>query len=179
MLIKGNRGIVEIKDKIVIKRKNPKSTAIGRIEIEATFLKRLNKYNIGPKFISFKNDELTMERIKGIGFENYIKTNDWKPIVTELFSQMYQMDKLKINKMEMHHPIKHIIVRENKPVLIDFERCKVTQNPKNVSQFVEYLRKLRLINYTDEMKKLVQEYKKEINKEKTSNSRFKPSKNIN
>ena len=40
----------------------------------------------------------------------------------------------------MHHPVKHIIIGKNrKPVLIDFERCRKTEKPKNVTQFCQFL----------------------------------------
>ena len=148
-LAKGKRGIVYTASykgkKIALKKKNPKSTAIARIEIEAQFLKKLNEYGIGPKFIFFRDDEVGMEFIDGEKFESYILGNDKKNILKvneELFSQLYQMDKLGINKEEMHHPFKHIIVREDKPILIDFERCHYTEKPKNVTQFVQYIMKL-------------------------------------
>lgn len=146
---KGKRGLVYTADykgkKIAIKIKNPKSTAIARIEIEAKFLKKLNKYGIGPKFIFFKNDELGMEFIHGELFRDYIQKNDKKKIIKvirDIFEQLYTMDKLGINKEEMHHPVKHIIINKNKPYLIDFERCHYSQKPKNVTQFVQYIARL-------------------------------------
>jgi len=149
---KGKRGIIHLaqyKGKtIVVKSKNPKSTAIARIEIEAQFLKKLNKFSIGPKFHFFKDQKLGMEFIEGVLFEEYIQKNSKKNIqavITDLFTQLFQLDKLKINKEEMHHPVKHIIVRNHIPVLIDFERCHYTEKPKNITQFVQYLSKDRII----------------------------------
>jgi predicted Ser/Thr protein kinase len=51
---------------------------------------------------------------------------------------------LKVNKEEMHHPHKHILVcAKNKkaliPVMIDFERCHLTSKPTNVTQFLEFI----------------------------------------
>lgn len=146
---KGKRGLVYTADykgkKIAIKIKNPKSTAIARIEIEAKFLKKLNKHGIGPKFIFFKNNQLGMEFIHGELFQDYIQKNDKKKIIKvirDIFEQLYTMDKLGINKEEMHHPVKHIIINKNKPYLIDFERCHYSQKPKNVTQFVQYIARL-------------------------------------
>ena len=39
----------------------------------------------------------------------------------------------------MHHPLKHIIISKDKPALIDFERCHYSKNPKNVSQFIQFI----------------------------------------
>ena len=159
MLAKGKRGIVFLKrfggKQIVVKKKNPESTAVGRIAIEAKFLKLLNKYDIGPRFIYYKEDELGMEYIKGELFEEY---TDNEKVVKEIFLQMYQMDKLGINKKEMHHPTKHIIIRDGKAVLIDFERCHYTEKPKNVSQFVQYIR--RVFNLDNRILEAAKEYKK-------------------
>jgi len=49
-----------------------------------------------------------------------------------------------VNKFEMHHPTKHILIKAGKPsrktvVMIDFERCRWTEKPKNVTQFVQFL----------------------------------------
>ena len=54
--------------------------------------------------------------------------------------QMFIMDKLKINKEEMSHPQKHIIInKKNNPILIDFERSRYTIKPSNVTQFTDFL----------------------------------------
>ena len=45
-----------------------------------------------------------------------------------------------MNKEEMSHPQKHIIInKENNPILIDFERMHYTINPSNVTQFSDFL----------------------------------------
>ena len=59
-------------------------------------------------------------------------------MLKDVLRQCFILDKLKINKLEMHHPVKHIII-DKKPVLIDFERSYYTENPKNVSQFCQFL----------------------------------------
>jgi predicted Ser/Thr protein kinase len=43
-----------------------------------------------------------------------------------------------VNKEEMHRPLKHIIVGKDAR-FIDFERCSKTKNPKNVTQFCNYI----------------------------------------
>jgi len=145
-LTKGHRGLLSTglcnNKKIAIKTKNPKSTAIGRIENEAKWLKKLNKYSIGPKLIFFDNDYFAYYFIDGDFIVNYIKKsnkNNIKKIVKNIFNQLFMLDKLKIDKEEMHHPLRHIIVSKNKPYLIDFERTHFSQNPKNITQFCQFL----------------------------------------
>lgn len=144
---KGKRGLVYFSKcrnkKIILKIKNPESMAENRIENEFNFLKILNKKNIGPKALFFKNGKLGMEFIDGIYFLDFIKKENNKnailKIIKALYDQLYELDKLKINKEEMSHPHKHIIITKNKPVLIDFERSHYTEKPANVTQFSVFL----------------------------------------
>jgi len=138
---KGKRGIIYKKGNFVVKVKNPESKAVKRIRNEAEYLKLLNKYNIGPKFISYSKGKLKMKLVKGDFIIDFIKKNDKKKIIKTLkdvLKQCFVMDKLKINKLEMNRPFKHIIA-DKKAVLIDFERCYKTEKPKNVTQFVQFI----------------------------------------
>ncbi len=143
---KGHRGLLLIADyknkKAVIKSKNPKSTAIGRIENEVKWLKILNKYKIGPKLNFFDCDYFVYDYIYGDFIVDYLKKsakNNIKKIIKNVFKQLFILDELKVDKEEMHHPIKHIIVSKQKPYLIDFERAHYAQHPKNVTQFCQFL----------------------------------------
>jgi release factor glutamine methyltransferase len=160
-LAKGKRGFVfkgELKNKLVgIKIKNPESEAILRVENEINFLKLLNKKGIGPKLLFFGEDYLVYEFVEGVNISEFFnakennnknikKLNNGKnkkiilKIIKNILNQMFTMDKLKINKEEMSHPHKHIIIDSKyKPVLIDFERVHYTINPSNVTQFSDFL----------------------------------------
>jgi predicted Ser/Thr protein kinase len=101
------------------------------------------------------------------------------------------LDQLKVDKEEMHHPIKHIIITKKlKPimidagkskissiqktpdvVLLDFERCHNVENGKNVTQFSVFLIRLKelLLEYgikieQDKMIELLKIYKREQTK---------------
>ncbi|MEA3378365.1 MAG: hypothetical protein U9Q69_01875 [Nanoarchaeota archaeon] len=176
---KGKRGIVyKVTHKgkpVVLKIENPQSQACQRIKNEAYWLKRLNKYGIGPKFIKFKNNELTREFVKGKEILNWIndnKKNKIKKILKQIFEQCRQMDKLKVNKLEMHKPVKHIII-DKKAIMIDFERCYKTDKPKNITQFVQFLKSAKVKPLLDEKDitfdekeatKAAKEYKSQQNK---------------
>ena len=144
---KGKRGFIYTaklgKKKIAIKEKNPESKAQSRIEFEAYWLKKLNKYKIGPKFIFFKDNSLAYEFVEGIFIEEFIENStkrDIKKVLINLFNQMFLLDELGINKEEMHHPYKHIIItKKTKPVLLDFERANNTEKPSNVTQFCQFI----------------------------------------
>lgn len=146
------------KKEFIIKSKKPNSKAKARMENEAKFLKILNKYKIGPKLIDSGKNYLIYEFIKGKFFPEYIKTNNSKKIILNVLEQCRILDKLKINKKEMHHPVKHIII-DKKPVMIDFERCYYTKNPKNVTQFCQYLMLINNKLKNPKFLKILKEYK--------------------
>lgn len=146
---KGKRGFIFTGNfkgkKVAVKIKNPESSAVLRIENEANFLKKLNKKGIGPKLLFFGDDFIVYEFVDGISFTDFLKNkNSNKNIVLKLikniFNQLFILDKLNINKEEMSHPQKHILINSrNKPVLIDFERCHYSIKPGNVTQFCDFL----------------------------------------
>jgi release factor glutamine methyltransferase len=142
---KGHRGYIYTGKlngkKITIKLKNPASKASGRIKNEVNFLKTLNKNGIGPKLIKANSDYFVYEFVEGDFLPKFIQFNTKdkiKPVLIDIIKQLHTMDTLKINKEEMHHPYKHIIIN-TKPVLIDFERANKSSKPHNVTQFCQYL----------------------------------------
>ncbi len=151
---KGKRGKIFLIKDIAIKK------GLARhIKNEVKWLKLLNKYEIGPKLISYKNNYFKYKFVKGEFIFNYIKDNNEsniKKVLINILKQCRTLDKLKVNKMEMHHPVKHIIINK-KPVMIDFERCYKTNKPKNVSQFCQFL-------ISNNLKGLLKNKKIKINK---------------
>jgi len=144
-LARGKRGVVFTGTfkgrKIAIKAKKKESMAIGRIENEANYLKLLNKKGIGPKFIFAGDGYLCYEFVNGKFIVDYLEKcskAQAKSVLKALFKQLYVLDQLKVDKEEMHHPFKHIIVGK-KAVMIDFERCHKTLAPKNVTQFLQFV----------------------------------------
>ncbi|MBS3133808.1 hypothetical protein J4214_01085 [Candidatus Woesearchaeota archaeon] len=137
-LDKGHQGIIYTNSErnIIIKISNK-----NKVSKETNWLKKLNKYNLGPKLISARDEYLMMEHINGKRILDYIKCADKTEIlrlIKEVMAQCRILDKLKVNKAEMHHPVKHILVNK-KVTLIDFERCHRTKNPKNVTQFCHFI----------------------------------------
>lgn len=128
--------------KAIIKTSDPKSEAKSSILKETYWLKKLNKEKIGPKLYYSNEKEVIMEYIKGLTLPEWTKTATKKEILTvlqKILDQCNTLDKLGITKEEMHNPYKHIIIRNKKPVFIDFERAIHSLNPKNTTQFVQYL----------------------------------------
>ena len=146
-LTKGHRGLLFTgfykNKKVAIKTKNPQSTAVGRIENEVKWLKKLNMHKIGPKLLFGEKDYFVYEFIDGDFIVDYLEKASKqaaKKIIKKIFNQLLILDKSKIDKEEMHHPIKHVIVNnKNNACLLDFERAHYAQSPKNVTQFCQFL----------------------------------------
>ena len=114
---------------------------------ESKWLKQVNPLGIGPRLIFSEEDYLVMEFIEGEIFSEWIKEkekNEIKKVLIKILEQCYKLDQAGISKQEMHHPQKHILIdKYNHPTLIDFERSKLEEKPKNVTQFLEYLCRMR------------------------------------
>ncbi len=142
LFAKGKRSEVYRDGDVIIKIEREDIQAVERIRNEAKWLKILNRYNIGPKFIKRVDKKLYMEFIDGEKILDYSKNaskKDLKKVLLDLLDQCRTLDKLKVNKYEMHKPLKHVLVRNGKVVMIDFERCKNVLKPKNVTQVSQFL----------------------------------------
>jgi len=144
--------------KVVIKKEK---RGLGRIDNEAKWLRKLNKYKIGPKLIKSGKDYIVYHFVEGEYFIDYYRKNGKKAsvkFIKDVLKQCRTMDKLKVSKFEMHNPVKHIIV-DKKAVQIDFERCTKMDKPKNVTQFVQFLVKIGFVKRTKKLTDLLKEYK--------------------
>ena len=120
-----------------------------------------------------------MEYIEGQRILDYfadkdVTKKDILNIIEKVLVQLYTMDKLKISKLELTHPYKHIIIRNKEPVQIDFERCTYTNKPKNVTQFIQFLCSGKIAHIVKNkdikidakaLRELALKYKKDIKKE--------------
>jgi putative serine/threonine protein kinase len=144
---KGKRSIIysfNKKDtKYIIKTEKPGIQAKERLKNEAKFLKILNQHDIGPKIIDHGTNYICYKFIKGKPLLEYLRTTkNKKQILKQILKQCRTLDELKINKLEMHKPVKHIYIYRNKARMIDFERCYYTNKPKNVTQFIQFILRL-------------------------------------
>jgi release factor glutamine methyltransferase len=161
-LAKGHRGLIFTgslkKKKVTIKVQRSDIGAKGTVNNEANRLKLLNKHNIGPKLLFAGNDFFVYEFVDGEFIFDYFSRPDVKknPVISvlkDVFGQMYTLDHLGLNKEEMHHPPKHIIItKKGKPVLLDFERCKPHKNVHNVTQFCQFVISGKLLPYLEKNK---------------------------
>jgi len=170
-LAKGKRGEVYTElykgKRVAIKRERAGSTAINRLENEAYWLKKLNKKKIGPKFIKLEKGSLFMEYVQGEPVGEYLEKKKLsKALAKEILEQCRILDELQVNKLEMNHPTKHILIKKGKVsrktiVMLDFERCKQTEKPKNVTQFCQYITKHNLKVDKKKLMQVLRDYKKD------------------
>ena len=159
---------------VAIKMKLDSSTAPGTLELETRNLRLVNRGGIGPKLYYFSKDFLIMEFVEGIALDKFIeakgKDSDLvKLALVQLLIQARQLDKMKLNKDEMHRPFANVLVSELEGskvsvVLLDFERCRNHQTPSNVTQVVSFLMKFGFIDHEQGIK-AAEEYKKKYGDE--------------
>ncbi|MBS3116381.1 methyltransferase [Candidatus Woesearchaeota archaeon] len=134
---------------VAVKVKNEQSAAEGTVENEVKWLKLLNKYHLGPFFLFSGKNYFVCQFIEGEFIMKWIEKNTKDKIILllkNILQQCYVLDTFKVTKEEMHHPQKHIIIDSNNtPVFLDFERCTETPKPKNVTQFLEFLCRIKEI----------------------------------
>lgn len=140
---KGKRGMIFTAKfrgkKVAIKIKQKETKAQNIIENEAKMLMRLEKYKFSTKFLFKNKNYLVYEFIEGEYLKNWIKKTsikNAKDVLIKIINICRLLDTLGINKEEMHHPWKHVIIRKSDVKFIDFERAHFTQNPHNVTQFL-------------------------------------------
>ena len=157
---------------VAVKLKKRESEAQGSIMNEAFWLKRINKYRIGPRFLFSGRDVVVYEFVPGDFIPDFIekeKKERIKKVLLSVLRQCFQLDQLHATKEEMHHPYKHILVHKGKATLIDFERMHRTKKPQNVTQFVQYICSLSPLLEKKgigldclELRTLAQDYKHEM-----------------
>ena len=163
----GKRSVVYCFLWFAVKVKRTESTAINRLANETYWLKILQQYHIGPRLYFFGKHFLILQRVRGervLDFFTLASLEEKKFVVFEVLRQCRILDQLHVDKLEMHRPVKHILItKRKKVVMIDFERCKYAQKPKNVTQFIQFLPKLGIEFDKEKMRKRLQRYKNSYN----------------
>lgn len=153
---KGKRGIVSTAlyggRKVLVKERNP-SSAVDTVAHEAAMLQLVNEHGIGPLFIALDDHQLIREFIDGEEILDWIahaRKPQIKEALLEVLAQCRALDLMGINKLEMTHPHKHILISAGRPVFIDFERARRTEKPKNLTQVCQWLTNKQLSQLLEE-----------------------------
>ncbi|RME78258.1 hypothetical protein D6774_01680 [Candidatus Woesearchaeota archaeon] len=148
--------------------KSQRATTSNTIVMEAKLLKEL-KLKYAPRVLFIGSDYFVYDFIEGEFFPKWLEHASRREVLDalhQIYEYMYDLDRKGYNKEEMHHPTKHIIMTaNNKPYLVDFERCRRSDKVHNVTQFTQYviaiapeLEKKGISVNVDAMRKRAQEY---------------------
>lgn len=143
------------------------------LEGEGRILKLVNEVGVGPKLISVKDTVIAMEYIEGEFLPNWLR-NERKPekiikIIRDILEQCHKLDSIGVDHGELSNPREHIIVKNERAVIIDFETASLCRKCRNLSSIISYLffkrenaEILKKIMKWDEEKllKLIREYKR-------------------
>lgn len=142
---------------------------------ETLFLKKLQNKDFVPKlYVSTKSIQI-MEKCQGNTIKEFLERSNKETILKILqrcLDICFELDQLGYQKFELTNPYKHIFISKNFEVkFIDFERTIHTENPKNTTQFLQYIRRnIPLLKTKDivieeeEILKIANLYKLEKNK---------------
>jgi HemK-related putative methylase len=112
---------------------------------EYFFLNKLQSTSYVPKIYCNTKECIVMEKINGETIEEFLHQATKKEIITvfqNILDICYDLDQKGIQKFEMTNPYKHIFISEKlKVTFIDFERSIFSKQPKNTTQFLQYIRR--------------------------------------
>ena len=171
-VFKGRHSVVYVKGDRAVKRFHPHLKQNFWKEVK--FLEILQPYGFVPRIyrIDPENLEIEMEFIRGEFIIDFLRKRDAvsiRRVLIECFEICYILDSLGIQKEEMNHPDRHIIVSD-KPYFIDFERAHESSKPSNVTQFAAYVTSMRIRKFANtcdirEIVQVMKEYKKTYSRE--------------
>ncbi|HII72436.1 TPA: methyltransferase [Candidatus Woesearchaeota archaeon] len=147
LLARGHRGLIYTgqlgRQKVAIKMQRQDIDATGTVDNEAKMLKLLNKKDIGPELLFAGKDFFVYKFVEGefvLDFLGHATKAQAVKLLKDVYKQMFILDSMMLNKEEMHHPVKHIVVtKKGKAVLLDFERCRKREKRHNVTQFTQFI----------------------------------------
>lgn len=132
---------------VAVKAARPLPHAAQRIRNEAAWLQKLNPLHLGARLLFSGEDYFVYEFVEGTPILEWLEQHsreENRQVLMKVLQQASTLDTLGINKEELHHPQKHIIItHSNQPVLLDFERCHSSRKPKNVTQLIEFYCRLQ------------------------------------
>ncbi|WP_457549442.1 hypothetical protein [Archaeoglobus sp.] len=160
MMFKGKHSTVYVRDGKAVKVFKPEFKY--NFWKEVRYLTVLQRRDFVPKLFGFYPDKLAveMEFVKGVTIKDFVKKREFDKVVEVLKKCLdicFYLDRMRIQKEEMNHPQKHIIVAD-RIVFIDFERAYENPNPSNVTQFLEYVRRITGLKADIELVKRYKEY---------------------
>ncbi|KAH9120591.1 hypothetical protein AeMF1_007320 [Aphanomyces euteiches] len=121
------------------------------IDRESYWLRRLNRFRLGPTLVAagpgFFICQFFTNGLNAVEFLSHPDTTqaDVAWFLRRILHQCFVLDVLGINKAEMTHPMRHIIVHDSSCSFVDFEKCVYGAQPRNVTQLCQFLSSPRIV----------------------------------
>jgi len=130
---------------------------------EVRYLTVLQGRGFVPKLYGFnpKKLEVVMEFVDGVTIGDLVDSDSLDLGVFERCLDIcFYLDRMRIQKEEMNHPHRHVLIKGDRVVFIDFERSHESKNPNNVSQFIVYLCGVFDVKIDSDLIDLIRDYKR-------------------
>ncbi|RLN15234.1 hypothetical protein BBJ28_00008217 [Nothophytophthora sp. Chile5] len=158
---RGKRGVLfagemRATDLPVVAKFAADATSAGSVTLEARWLRVMNRMGIGAQLLGAGPGWFLCERLDGRNVVEFLSASD--DTATREVSvltcaiglgrlvdvQCFAMDLMRVNKEEMTHPHRHILIHRSSQsserwrcTFVDFEKCSTTKKPKNVTQLCQ------------------------------------------
>ena len=111
---------------------------------EASLLTKVNSVNVGPKFIAVSKNFLVMEYVEGEKISDWVNSlkgagtvKRLKSTIRNILEDCYRLDQIGFDHGEISNISKHVMVREEKSTMIDFESSSTKRRPSNVTSVTQ------------------------------------------
>lgn len=109
---------------------------------EAEMLEMANAVSVGPRFLDLSRNFLLMEFIQGKLLPQWLEKVNQKQtvrgVLRKTLEQCWRLDLKGLDHGELSHAPKHIIVKNSKPYIIDFESASAARRASNVTAISQY-----------------------------------------
>ncbi len=131
--------------KFVLKAEKSGSQRFQMAEREVENLRKANSLGIGPRLVDFDLEKraILMEFVEGKTFAQWLFSQPTKKelllFAKELVEQAKALDLIGLDHGQLAGAGKNILVREGKPVIIDFEKASCSRKCHNLSVIKAFL----------------------------------------
>jgi putative serine/threonine protein kinase len=149
----GYRGVIYLykeKGQLFAVKTVEESTLLKGLQKEIEILKFLNKKGVSfvPSLVYIGEDFFVYKFIEGKPFKEILKEKN--PLIPYYLKKIliasYCLDKLGVFKDEFQRPWTNVLVQNKKIFLIDFERGMLGKYYKNLPQFLQFLKAIKIID---------------------------------
>ena len=119
-------------------------TSRGNMSREASFLRHVNKWGVGPRLYGFSDDFIVMELLVGPYFGDWVKAyiDDREAVMNNIRAILdiaWRLDQSGLDHGELTRIRRHYIVTKAGPRVIDFESASLERTPSNLTCTVQSL----------------------------------------